>query len=235
MFLILAATSSRTEGTLGLVSACVLVWKFVSYRREKYSILDETIYGEIARSRLKSWYLYFSIKSIKKSLTKEARIMRKEMRHQVRLVMIERQRQIQIEQQRAKDLAIEEQQRARDLAIEEQRKQREIESVLAVNKLQTFSTDQLLEFYAVAKENASSNKFLPEINFVLGLRNISTESKQLAISNYRLKINRQQMLNMEAQQRAAQQLYVQQLNQELQHMHKQQNKRRIRLGIGFWF
>jgi hypothetical protein len=43
------------------------------------------------------------------------------------------------------------------------------------------------------------------------------------------------MLNMEAQQRAAQQLYVQQLNQELQHMHKQQNKRRIRLGIGFWF
>jgi len=228
VFLILAATSSRTEGTLGLVLllpiACVLVWKFVSYQREKYSILDETIYGEVARSRLKSWYLYLSIKSIKKSLTKEERMMRKEMRHQVQLVKIERYRQIQIEQQRI-----------RDLAIEEQRKQREIESVLAVNKLQTFSTDQLLEFYAVAKENASSNKFLPEINFVLGLRNISTESKQLAISNYRLKINRQQMLNMEAQQRAAHQLYVQQLNQELQHMHKQQNKRRIRLGIGFWF
>ena len=228
MYLILSATSSRTESTLGLVLllpiACVLVWKFVSYQREKYSILDETIYGEVARSRLKSWYLYLSIKSIKKSLTKEERMMRKEMRHQVQLVKIERYRQNQIEQQRD-----------RDLAIEEQHKQREIESVLAVDHLQTLSTDQLLEFYAEAKENVSSNKFLPEINFVLGLRNISTESKQLAISNYRLKINRQQMLNMESQQRAAQQLYVQQLNQELQHMHKQQNKRRIRLGIGFWF
>ncbi len=156
--------------------------------------------------------------------TIEQRNKRKLIRNQIRIAKIESQRLLQIEQDRAKQQA-----------LMEQRKQQELELDALRTKLKTLSTDQLLELYALAKEDQSYLKYLNEIDFALNSRHVSTESKQLAISNYRLELNRLEILNLQAQQRAAQQIHAEHLNQELQVLLQQQKRRRISLGVGFWF
>jgi hypothetical protein len=156
--------------------------------------------------------------------TMEQRNKRKLIRNQIRIAKIENQRLLQIEQDRA-----------RQQVLMEQRKQQELELNALRAKLKTLSTDQLLEFYALAKEDQSYLKYLNEIDFALNSRHVSTESKQLAISNYRLELNRLEILNLQAQQRAIQQIHAEHLNQELQVLLQQQKRRRISLGVGFWF
>ena len=156
--------------------------------------------------------------------TVEQRNKRKAIRNQIRIAKIESQRLLQIEQNRAKQQA-----------IVEQRKQEELELNALRLKLKSLPTDQLLELYALAKEDQSYLKYLKEIDLTLNSRHVSTESKQLAISNYRLELNRLEILNLQAQQRAAQQIYAEHLNHELQVLLQQQKRRRVSLGVGFWF
>jgi len=128
-----------------------------------------------------------------------------------------------------------EQKKAMALAIEEERTRPEREFAAFKNTLQTLPTDELLEVYALVKETKKDKKYLDEVNSVMDLRAVSTESKQLAISNHKLEVNKLEMLEMQAQQREAQRLSTQQLNQELQRLLAEQNKRRTSWGFGVWF
>ena len=121
------------------------------------------------------------------------------------------------------------------LAIEEERTRPEREFAAFKSTLQTLPIDGLLEVYAHVKESELDKKYLDEVSSVLDLRAVSAESRQLAISNHKLEVNRLEMLKMQAQLREAQQLSAQQLNQELQRLQAEQNKRRTSWGFGIWF
>ena len=126
-------------------------------------------------------------------------------------------------------------QKAQALAIEEERTRPEREFAAFKSTLQTLPIDGLLEVYAHVKESELDKKYLDEVSSVLDLRAVSAESRQLAISNHKLEVNRLEMLKMQAQLREAQQLSAQQLNQELQRLQAEQNKRRTSWGFGIWF
>ena len=128
-----------------------------------------------------------------------------------------------------------EQEKATALAIEEEHARLEREFAAFKNNLRTLPTDELLEIYAHFKEMKSDRKYFEEVNSVLDLRSVSTESKQLAIGNHRLEINKLEMLEMQVQLREAQRLSTQHLNQELQRLLAEQNKRRTSWGFGIWF
>ena len=136
----------------------------------------------------------------------------------------------------------------KDLAIEEERTREEREFLAFKIRLQTLPTDELLEAFAASRQVTLNNKYLPEIILALDLRGVSTELRQLAINNHQLEINKLELLKMQhqlsqlnAQQRAGNQLdarqrEAQRLNQEeLQRLLAEQNKRRISWGFGVWF